>query len=107
MKTISEKLKNNWRKLVSAVFILLAFLMPATRDFLSEIFDVTTYASNNKNPDKNKPANISSTKSESIKSVSCPDSHQTLSPMKDSQNSSPNNHSHSNTEKKEQKPNGK
>lgn len=105
MKMITEKFKNNWRKLVSAVFILLAFLMPATRDFLSEIFDVTTYASNNKNQNKNKPANTRSSKSESVKSVSCPDSHQTLSPMKDSRDSSPNNHSHS--VKKKDKPNGK
>lgn len=108
MKMITEKLKNNWRKLVSGFFILAAFLMPTTRNFLSGIFDVTTYASNNQNQDKDKQKNLSDTKTESVNSVSCPDSHQTLSPMQNSNGESANNHSHSqNNEEKEDKPNGK
>ena len=104
MKNLTEKFKNNWRKLISAVFILTAFLMPATRDFLSEIFNVTTYASNNNNNDR-KHNHSNSTKSESVKSVSSPDSQDTASPMKNSRNDSTNKHSHSNGKK--DKPNGK
>lgn len=103
---ITEKLKNNWRKLISALFILLAFLMPATRNFLAEIFDLTTYAANNNNHNNhNNHNNSSDTKSESQPSVSCPDSHQTVSPMQNSNKGSKNNHSHS--KNKKNKPNPK
>ena len=104
MKNLTEKFKNNWRKLISAFFILTAFLMPATRDFLSEIFNVTTYASNNKNNEKNNN-HSNSTKSESVKSVSSPDSQDTASPMKNSMNDSTNGNTQSNGKK--DKPNGK
>lgn len=106
MKIITEKIRNNWRKMVGGIFILFAFLMPATRDFLSEIFNVTTYASNNKNNNHNNNQ-TNSTKSNSVKSVSCPDSHDTASPMKNSKNDSTKNHSHSHSNGNKNKPNGK
>lgn len=104
MKIVKEKLRDNWRKLIGGMFLMFAFLMPATRDFLSEIFDVTTYASNNKNTNHNNNQTNSS-KSESVKSVSSPDSLNTASPMKNSNDDSTNNISA--TSGKKNKPNGK
>lgn len=103
MKIITDNLKNKWKKIVGGFFILFAFLMPATRDFLSQIFNVTTYASNNKNNNHNNNQTNSS-KSESVKSVSSPDSQDTASPMKNSMNDSTKK---SNTGSKKHKPNGK
>ena len=90
MNKITEKLKNNWRKLVSAIFILLMFTMPATRGILSKIFNLNVYASNNN--DKNKNKNNTPTKSSvSVKSVSAPVSHNAVSPMAQSGKVSGNN----------------
>lgn len=104
MKIVKEKLRDNWRKLIGGMFLMFAFLMPATRDFLSEIFDVTTYASNNENTNHNNNQTNSS-KSESVKSVSSPDSLNTASPMKNSNDDSTKNHT--STSSKKNKPNGK
>lgn len=95
---ITEKIKNNWRKIVSSIFILSAFLMPTTRDLLSKMFDVTTFASNNNNNNNQNNKNDTKkndTKSVSQKTVSCPDSLQDVSPMQNGNNVSKDNHSHS------------
>ena len=96
MKKIIEKLTNNWRKLMSAIFILLMFTMPATRDILSKIFNLKVYASNNNNKNNNKA-------SVSVKSVSSPASHNAVSPMKNSgavSNDTGNNKSNTKADKK-------
>lgn len=75
-------LKNNWRKLVTAVFVFLIFTMPSSRGILAKIFYFSAEAGV-KHYHQNK---MDSTTGHGT--VSCPSSQSTASPCSDTHSKS-------------------
>lgn len=84
MKIVIEGVKRSWRMLVTSVFVMLVFTVPAAKGFLGKFMGVQASGSHHQGNNHGNNQNNNSSQSQSYSSHSAPNSSPNASPVNNS-----------------------